>query len=670
MAFPGRKKRPVRSVLTALLSIVVYFLLFPYPLGRERVAVPRWAVAIPSADGPVADSSAAGRSAASGPTLASFQLGSRFGYVQADGFVPFTGTVRYRVALSSRGFVNFTRLGTDWIVRDPSGRHLSSFSGSGYPLLSPDGGRIFTVKSDLSGLEERDGAGEPLWNRDFPTLMTCLSVQGDLLLVGLLDGTVHLLNRQGSPVFEYAPGGSRIPVVVGCAVSPDGSRIAAVSGIDPQFLTVLSRQAGGYSPVEKMALPQSFRRELRVGFSPDSRLLFVEGRGSAGLVDAAGGRLRWVALPGTLAGALFSGSGREAAFVSRDGATARLVIQPFAGTAVCREEFPGAGAFRGEHRRRAPAGPRRRAPAHRRGDAVRRRGVLACSGGILPACAAALLVLLPWHGSALDWPVANRIITGTFGEDRGDHFHNGIDIGGGSQDVHAVLPGELVFRYDESTDYSSLPRGLGTFVVLRHEQDLLTLYAHLQSGSLDVQRDAYQPADRLGVIGKTGDADGPHLHFGVFDEETGSTVNPLEFLPPVGARQPPVIRRVFAQAGDRRVPLDNGVALAPGRTRILAEAYELREDVAFSWPMAPASVSVSLDGAQVSRISFDGLQVAQGHSVLSGSSLPHDTVYDSSGLLVCASLDLKAGDSRLTVTARNYAGLETSKTITISVRQQ
>jgi hypothetical protein len=362
VAFPGRKKRPLRSVLTALLFIVVYFLLFPYPLGRELVAVPRWAVAIPSADGPaaggsaadssagggpVADSSAAGRSAASAPALASFQLGSRFGYVRADGLVPFTGTVRYRVALSSRGFVNFTRLGTDWIVRDPSGRHLSSFSGSGYPLLSPDGGRIFTIKSDLSGLEEKDRAGEPLWDRDFPTLMTCLSVQGDLLLVGLLDGTLHLLNRQGSAVFEYAPGGSRIPVVVGCAVSPDGSRIAAVSGIDPQYLTVLSRQAGGYSPAEKLALPQSFRRELRIGFSPDSRLLFVEGRGSAGMVAAAGGRLRWIALPGTLAGALFAGSGREAAFVSRDGATARLVIQPFAGTAVCREEFSARELFAG-----------------------------------------------------------------------------------------------------------------------------------------------------------------------------------------------------------------------------------------------------------------------------------------------------------------------------------
>jgi hypothetical protein len=67
-------------------------------------------------------------------------------------------------------------------------------------------------------------------------------------------------------------------------------------------------------------------------------------------------------------------------------------------------------------------------------------------GALAAACAVLVAAGTPLFG--LDWPVAARIITGTFGEDRGDHFQDGIDIGGGNQDVHAVLPGELVFRYD------------------------------------------------------------------------------------------------------------------------------------------------------------------------------------------------------------------------------
>jgi hypothetical protein len=287
----------------------------------------------------------------------------------------------------------------------------------------------------------------------------------------------------------------------------------------------------------------------------------------------------------------------------------------------------------------------------------------------LPAAAVALLSFLSVPAGALDWPVAVRIITGTFGEDRVDHFHNGIDIGGGSQDVHPVLPGELVFHYDEASDYSSLPRGLGSLVVLRHEQGLFTLYSHLQNGSLGPERESYQPSDRLGVIGETGDANGPHLHFAVFDEEAGSAVNPLAFLPPLAARQPPVIRRLFAALGERRQPLENGAVLAPGPARILVEAYDLREDVSFSWPMAPASVAVSLDGVEQSRISFDALQVARGRSVLSGSGLSHGQAYDPDGVLVCGTVNFKPGDSRLTVTARNPSGTETARTITLSVRQ-
>jgi Peptidase family M23 len=270
---------------------------------------------------------------------------------------------------------------------------------------------------------------------------------------------------------------------------------------------------------------------------------------------------------------------------------------------------------------------------------------------------------------ALDWPVSSRIITGTFGEDRGDHFHNGIDIGGGSQDVHPVLPGELVFRYDDAADYSSLPRGLGSFVVLHHDQDILTLYAHLQNGSLGSERTAYAPGERLGVVGETGHANGPHLHFTVFDQEAGSAMNPLAFLPALTDHQPPVIRHVSVAAGEQRLPLDNGVTLKPGLVEILAEAYDLREDVSFSWPLAPAVVSVSVDGTEISRISFDSLLVVDGKAVLDGGPLTRGSVYDSAGLLRCGTVELRAGESRLRISARDIAGNEAVKTISFSVHE-
>jgi hypothetical protein len=327
-----RKKRPARVLLAAVIFILFYFILFPYPLGREMVAHPRWAVSIPAAAGP-ADGDAA-------RPAWQFQLGDRFGYVRGDGSVTYAAAAPYRVALSATAFVNYSRLGTDWILQDFTGRRLASFSGSGYPLLGPDGSRVFSVKTDLSGIIELDRAGGVLWERDFPALMTSAAIQGDTLVVGLLNGSLLVIDRQGAPVSEYSAPGSRIPVVLGTAVAPDGSLVAALTGIGPQNLTIVRRQNPGYLAAAVLGLPSDFRREVRMGFSPDSRFLFLEGRDGAGLLDPGSMTLTWVTLPGRFSGAAFPGHGRFAALASRDGAMARILIQPPAGIAVSREDFP------------------------------------------------------------------------------------------------------------------------------------------------------------------------------------------------------------------------------------------------------------------------------------------------------------------------------------------
>jgi len=350
VAFPGRKKRPARVLLAAIVVIVFYFFLFPYPLGREIVVRPRWAVALPQPGSALIPSPAAVAGpqdpAGKGPAAA-FQIGDRFGYVRGDGTLLYTGRAVYRVSLSSTGFVSFTRLGTDWILQDSAGRRVAGFSVAGYPLLSPDGGRVFSVKTDLSGIIEMDRGGAVLWDRDFPSLMTSISVQGDLVLVGLLNGAMILLDRHGSPLLEHAPAGSRIPVVMGDAAAPDGSRVAAVCGIDPQYLAVLRRSGSGYEPETQESLPTSFRREVRMGFSPDSRYLFLEGTDGPGLFDPAARTLRWVGLSGPLVGAAFASAGRVAAFASRDAGGARLVLEPMSGVPVGREAFPAREVFLG-----------------------------------------------------------------------------------------------------------------------------------------------------------------------------------------------------------------------------------------------------------------------------------------------------------------------------------
>jgi len=280
-----------------------------------------------------------------------------------------------------------------------------------------------------------------------------------------------------------------------------------------------------------------------------------------------------------------------------------------------------------------------------------------------------LLALVPAFAPALDWPVDRKIVAGTFGGYRDGRFNDGLDIGGGEQDVRAVLPGEVVFRYDENGDYSSIPRGLGSFVALYHDGSVETIYSHLKKGSLDPSRPRYAAGERLGVAGDTGYTDGIQLHVTVYDLETASSVNPLTLLPPVADNQMPVIRKVYLSTGDVMEPLDNGSKVPAGRAEIIAEAYDLRQDVKFHWPIAPYSARLTFDGKELWKAVFDSLQAVDGRFTISATQLSVDTAYTRDGLLKCGTAELRPGSSRLILSVRDFAGNETTKEISFTVRE-
>ena len=338
------KRRPASIFFTAVLLIVLYFALFPYPLGKELVAKPAWAVAVAagSSNNPQASPEAQGAAGA-----APFRIADSFGYVGPDGTLLHVGQKLFQVALSSAGYINYARMGTDWIMRDPGGERIASFSGNGYPVLNADGSRVLIVNSDLTGLQEIDKNGDVAWSRDFPAIITSLCLQDDYLLVGLLNGTLQLLNKNGAPVYQAPAGQSRIPVTYGCAVAPDGSFIASVSGIDPQVLTVMGRNGSSYERSLRVTTSTDYRREVRMGFSPDSRYLFYEGGDAVGLVEPDAGRLFAVSLRGRLAGSAFLDDSRVAAFAARDGQRVNLrLVSPFLAP-VSFESFAAADLFLG-----------------------------------------------------------------------------------------------------------------------------------------------------------------------------------------------------------------------------------------------------------------------------------------------------------------------------------
>lgn len=108
------------------------------------------------------------------------------------------------------------------------------------------------------------------------------------------------------------------------------------------------------------------------------------------------------------------------------------------------------------------------------------------------------------------WPVPyTKNITSGFGP-RWGTFHYGIDIaepGVGNQDILASKNGRI-----EKVVISN--SGYGNHVIINHEDDTKTLYAHCSELYVEKGQNIMQ-GEKIASVGSTGNSTGPHLHFEV-----------------------------------------------------------------------------------------------------------------------------------------------------------
>lgn len=121
---------------------------------------------------------------------------------------------------------------------------------------------------------------------------------------------------------------------------------------------------------------------------------------------------------------------------------------------------------------------------------------------------------------SLAWPLAARI-GDRFGP-RGSRFHAGIDlIAPRGTRVGAAAPGRVTYAGRHAG-------GWGELVVIAHAQGVRTMYAHLSRITAH-SGERVATGTRVGYVGATGDATGPHLHVEV--RLRGAAVDPVRALP-------------------------------------------------------------------------------------------------------------------------------------------
>jgi len=118
------------------------------------------------------------------------------------------------------------------------------------------------------------------------------------------------------------------------------------------------------------------------------------------------------------------------------------------------------------------------------------------------------------------WPLEGGIFMSPFGMRRGRR-HDGIDVAAkGGTPIKASADGKVVF--------SGRMRGYGNLVLLKHENNYFTAYAHNSRNVAGKGKEVKQ-GQVVALVGRTGRATGNHVHFEV--RRGQQAMNPLNFLP-------------------------------------------------------------------------------------------------------------------------------------------
>lgn len=128
-------------------------------------------------------------------------------------------------------------------------------------------------------------------------------------------------------------------------------------------------------------------------------------------------------------------------------------------------------------------------------------------------------------GESWLWPTpSSNHITSFFGKRNISVYgyerqHTGIDI-------NAVTGADVLAAQSGTVLVSTYDGGWGHYIIVNHGDNILTLYAHLNTRTVE-RGESVERGQVIGKVGNTGISTAPHLHFEL--REHGKPVNPFRF---------------------------------------------------------------------------------------------------------------------------------------------
>lgn len=268
-----------------LVFFIAYLLFAGLPLEKEIQFMPKWTIDIQDKYASfIHEKKLEDMTASSVPGDAlPFKLAQYLGYITPSGDVPFIFSFPERASISQTFWTSYTSSASNTPVYSVKNTSSFTLEESGFPHIVNNSVYLFYPGGNSFGRYSTEG--KKLWTAEHWSPITSFASSDAGTACGYADGDLRFFNTKGDLVFSMYPGGSSYEVILGIAISADGSYIAAVCGLEKQRFVLIQLNGKNSKIVYHAYLDSQKREQTYVHFNNAGNRVFFNYDGGLGVVD-------------------------------------------------------------------------------------------------------------------------------------------------------------------------------------------------------------------------------------------------------------------------------------------------------------------------------------------------------------------------------------------------
>ena len=270
------KKNIRKYIIVGLIICILYTIFASTPLSKEHQFTQLWNMEIDISN--IEENAKAENY---------FILGQNLGYFSNDGKLCSLLSFPFRATVSNSSYTTYTTNNNSLKIFSPIGEELFSINESGFPLINEN--NVFVFLPGGTSFARYVGETKKYeYNGVIP--ISAFQSADNTCVLGFADGKICVIAEDGTPSFQFFPGGSDYPIILGLALSPDKTMIASVSGQNPQRFVLTQYDASQSKVIFNHTVDKSDTRQRLVSFSRDNTTVYYDTKDAFFVVDAKLGK--------------------------------------------------------------------------------------------------------------------------------------------------------------------------------------------------------------------------------------------------------------------------------------------------------------------------------------------------------------------------------------------